>query len=158
MRRPKTTCSACWTSWTRCPTGKPVGCSPVTSERAGAMDSDRLAHRVAGLSPAKRALLEHRLEALGPAIPRRASGDGHPLSFAQQRLWFIDQLEPRNPLYHITRAVRLRGPLDVGALQAALDAIAARHEAVRTTFQSIDGRPVQRLAAPRAVTLAQVDL
>jgi aspartate racemase len=122
------------------------------------MDSGQLAHRVAGLSPDKRALLERHLEARGPAIPRRATRGAPPLSFAQQRLWFIEQLEPRNPLYHITRAVRLRGSLDIGALQAALDAVVARHEAVRTTFQSVDGSPVQRVGPPRAVTLARIDL
>ena len=66
-----------------------------------------------------------------------------PLSFAQQRLWFIDQLEPGNPVYNTPRGVRLRGTLDIAALESALTELVHRHEALRTTFRDLHGEPVQ---------------
>ena len=64
-----------------------------------------------------------------------------PLSSAQERLWFLDHLEPDSPVYNIPKAIRLRGPLDVAALRRSLDAIVDRHEALRTTFTEDDGVP-----------------
>ncbi|MBI2998772.1 MAG: non-ribosomal peptide synthetase, partial [Deltaproteobacteria bacterium] len=125
---------------------------------------DELKGRIATLSPAKCALLGLRLKKKGsdaPAqqtIPRRVTSDLAPPSFAQQRLWFLDQLEPNSPLYNITRAVRLKGVLDVEALQRALDGIVARHEILRTTFISVEGSPVQTIAEGRTVELAMIDL
>src|SRR6185503_8717071 len=72
-----------------------------------------------------------------------------PLSFAQQRLWFLDQLDPANASYNITRAVRLEGPLDLQDLRRALNAIIARHESLRTNFISVEGEPVQVIAPAR---------
>ena len=66
-----------------------------------------------------------------------------PLSFAQQRLWFLDQYEPDNILYNIAHAIRLQGALDVTALEQSLNEILWRHEALRTTFSIVDDRPVQ---------------
>jgi len=80
-----------------------------------------------------------------------------PLSFAQQRLWFLDQLEPGNPFYNFSRAVRLRGPLDLRALSQALDEIVVRHESVRTVFGE-DGELFQQVNAPRALPLPLIDL
>ena len=78
-----------------------------------------------------------------PAIlPVPRDGD-LPLSFAQQRLWFIDQLEPGNSAYNFPAAVRLKGPLNVVALEQSVNEIVKRHEALRTTFATVDGRPVQ---------------
>jgi hypothetical protein len=77
-------------------------------------------------------------ENAAPAAPlsrRRAEGPCPP-SFAQERLWFFDQFEPRSPVYHIARALHLDGPLDLGALQSALDMVAARHETIRTSLES----------------------
>ena len=74
------------------------------------------------------------------AIPH--SGD-LPLSFAQQRLWFLDQLAPERPTYNLSNAFRLIGPLDVEALAQSLSEIVRRHEALRTTFEAKDGQPVQ---------------
>ncbi len=72
-----------------------------------------------------------------------------PLSFAQQRLWFLDQLDrSAGAAYHMPAGLRLRGELDLQALRATLDRIVARHEALRTTFVKIDGQAVQRIAPP----------
>ena len=65
------------------------------------------------------------------------------LSFAQQRLWFLDQLAPRRPIYSIPSAMCLNGRLHVAALEQTLREIVRRHEALRTTFASVGGRPVQ---------------
>src|SRR2546428_1269443 len=111
-----------------------------------------LSHRIATLSPEKRALLELRLMKKDAAvadrhvIPRRGALDACPLSFAQQRLWFLDQLEPDSPVYNIVKALRVRGRFDVDVLQQTLNTIVARHEALRTTFTVVDGNPVQVIA------------
>jgi amino acid adenylation domain-containing protein len=76
-----------------------------------------------------------------------------PLSFGQQRLWFLDQLEPGTAAYNITRAVRIRGPLDRSALAASLQEMSARHESLRTTIGETDGAPFQRVAPEIAVPL-----
>ena len=84
---------------------------------------------------------------------RRAAGD-LPLSFAQQRLWFLDRLEPGSALYAMPAAFRARGPLRPARLARALDAVVARHEALRTTFPESaarGGEPVQRIAPPPPV-------
>jgi amino acid adenylation domain-containing protein len=81
-----------------------------------------------------------------------------PLSFAQQRLWFIDQLEPGNAAYNLPFALRLRGALDVDALERGLAAIIHRHETLRTRFVSDGGEPVQVIDPPHPVSLAVVDL
>ncbi|MBZ4423371.1 condensation domain-containing protein, partial [Myxococcus sp. RHSTA-1-4] len=81
-----------------------------------------------------------------------------PLSFAQQRLWFIDRLEPGSALYNILTPVRLKGPLDVASLERAFTALVGRHEALRTTFGTVDGQPVQVIAPPSGFTLPVVDL
>ena len=72
-----------------------------------------------------------------------------PLSFVQQRLWFLDQLEPGNPVYNLVWAVRARGELDVTALEQSVACVVARHEALRTSFASVDGRRCSGLRASR---------
>ena len=79
-----------------------------------------------------------------------ARQDGMPLSFAQQRLWFLEQFENLGNAYHMRTRRRLRGELDRAALARALDHIVARHEALRTTFTLVDGVPTQRIAPPDA--------
>ncbi len=94
-----------------------------------------------------------------PAIPQRDPLVPPPLSFAQQHLWFLDQLEPNSPLYNLPGpAVRLRGRLDVEAVQLALDATVARHEALRTTFTAVTGNRMQVIHEHRQVELAVIDL
>ncbi|MBV9624350.1 MAG: amino acid adenylation domain-containing protein, partial [Acidobacteria bacterium] len=83
-----------------------------------------------------------------PAIPKLAGRDRLPLSFAQQRLWFLDQLEPGNPIYNIPQMFRLRGVLDAPRLERSLNAIVARHESLRTSFQAENGEPIE-VVAPR---------
>jgi len=87
------------------------------------------------------------LVAAGPPV-RPGETRRAPLSFAQRRLWFLDQLEPAFAAYNIPVAVRFSGPLDVAALAGSLDAIAARHETLRTTFESVQGEPAQVIAGP----------
>ncbi|MDF5714836.1 MAG: amino acid adenylation domain-containing protein [Rhizonema sp. NSF051] len=81
-----------------------------------------------------------------------------PLSFAQQRLWFLDQLEPGNPFYNISRAVILKGSLNVTALEQSLNEIVRRHEVLRTNFRDVDGYPVQEIASALNITLPIIDL
>ena len=81
-----------------------------------------------------------------------------PLSFAQQRLWFLDQLAPGQATYNAPRAYRLEGPLAIGAVIAAVRAVVARHEVLRTTLPAVDGVPVQRIAPPPAVPVPVIDL
>ncbi|HEX6372652.1 MAG TPA: amino acid adenylation domain-containing protein, partial [Longimicrobium sp.] len=80
-----------------------------------------------------------------------------PLSFAQQRLWFLEQLGSLGGTYHIPMRLRLRGVLDRAALVRALDRIVARHEALRTTFPAVDGEPVQRVASIQASAFRLVE-
>ena len=76
-----------------------------------------------------------------PGLRPRQSDSEPPLSFAQQRLWFLEQLEPGAGTYVIPMACRLIGELDVGILQRAVDALVRRHETLRTTFAVRDGEP-----------------
>ncbi|HET7231280.1 MAG TPA: amino acid adenylation domain-containing protein, partial [Longimicrobium sp.] len=97
------------------------------------------------------------LPVLPPVVPTGRTGP-LPLSFAQQRLWLVDRLEPGSAAYNMPYALRLRGALDVGALRASVDGLARRHEALRTTFAERDGVPVQVIHPPAPVELPVVDL
>ncbi|MFC1431718.1 non-ribosomal peptide synthase/polyketide synthase [Streptacidiphilus sp. N1-3] len=92
------------------------------------------------------------------AIPVAERGDEPPLSYAQQRLWFLDRFEPGSTEYTTLSVLRLTGPLDVGALRTALDGLVARHEALRTTFAERDGRAWQVVGPPYPVELPCEDL
>ncbi|HSR22931.1 MAG TPA: condensation domain-containing protein, partial [Candidatus Eisenbacteria bacterium] len=81
-----------------------------------------------------------------------------PLSFAQQRLWFLEQLHPGRAVYNLPVGWRLRGDLDLAALRAALDGVVARHHTLRARFVSEDGRPRQVIDPPGPVELALVEL
>ncbi|WP_442937032.1 amino acid adenylation domain-containing protein [Nostoc sp.] len=87
-------------------------------------------------------------------IPQITNRESVPLSFAQQRIWFLEQLEPNSPAYIVSNAQRLTGKLNVGVLQRSLDAIVVHHEALRTNFiRSPDGSPIQVIGTPRPVEL-----
>ena len=115
---------------------------------------------IAGLS---RMVDETRRESRGVSMPplkrvRREEGAALPLSYAQQRLWFLHQIDPWSPTYHLQSAVELCGPLDVAALGAALNEVVRRHEALRTGFAEIDGEPVQVVAPAHRVPLPLFDM
>jgi amino acid adenylation domain-containing protein len=92
-----------------------------------------------------------------PLVPVARDG-GLPLSFSQQRLWFIDQLLPGDSSFNLSASVRLSGHLDLGAFLRTLDEIVKRHEILRTTFDGSSGMPVQLVAAWQSVELVRVDL
>ena len=122
------------------------------------------------LSAAKRALLEARLrgekprtagtaaESASAPIPRRAPGQDIPLSFAQERFWFLDRLQPGLSSYNIPAGLRLTGALDAGAVERALGTLVRRHELLRTTFHEVDGVPLQVVAPAGALALPVEDL
>ncbi|HEX9940150.1 MAG TPA: condensation domain-containing protein, partial [Longimicrobium sp.] len=94
---------------------------------------------------------------LPPIVPVDRSAP-LPLSFAQQRLWFLERLGDLGGTYHVPTRLRLEGELDRPALRRALDAILARHEALRTTFVEVEGEPVQRIAKESRFHLLEHDL
>ena len=137
-------------------------------------DGDRLRYSAppGALTPTLRAELANRkgdiltllseastIGRYAPPAPVTARRDGGiPLSFAQERLWFLDQLTPGASVYHVARALRLVGRLDVSALHASLREIVRRHEALRTTFVAVDGEPRQLVAPTLDLPLPTVDL
>ncbi|MEG4504364.1 amino acid adenylation domain-containing protein [Microcoleus sp. F6_B4] len=92
-----------------------------------------------------------------PIVPMGREGN-LPLSFAQQRLWFLDQLVPNNPFYNVPAALHLTGSLNFSALQQTFNEIVRRHEALRTTLAVVSGQPVQRIAAAFHLPINVVDL
>src|ERR1051325_4097923 len=81
-----------------------------------------------------------------------------PLSYAQQRLWFLHLLDPQSAAYNMPFALRLLGRLDVPALERTLNEIVRRHEVLRTTFDALDGEPAQLIAATQPLELPLTDL
>jgi amino acid adenylation domain-containing protein len=122
--------------------------------------------RLSRLSPAKLALLLRALQedagrgaaALDRPLCRDAGSPPAPLSFAQRRFWFLDQLEPGSPLYNLPVALRVSGPLDAAALAASLGAAIRRHAVLRTRFEAAQGEAVQIVGAPCDRPLATLDL
>jgi amino acid adenylation domain-containing protein len=106
------------------------------------------------------ALLRERgiSKAAGEKISKRNANRDIPLSFAQQRLWFINQLEPESAAYNVPAGIRLEGKLDVKALERSLQEIVRRHEVLRTTFRSDRGEPAQVIGEDWRVTLPVEDL
>ncbi|HEX7243483.1 MAG TPA: amino acid adenylation domain-containing protein, partial [Longimicrobiaceae bacterium] len=115
-------------------------------------------------APTVAALAEHVDAALAAgrsaagAIPRRAGKGPSPLSFAQQRLWFIHQLDPASSAYNVPFALRLRGSLDTAALRFALTEVVRRHEAVRTVLVEQGGEPMQVVLPGASVPVPVVEL
>ncbi|MCI0660912.1 MAG: amino acid adenylation domain-containing protein, partial [Acidobacteria bacterium] len=107
---------------------------------------------ISSLSPEKRTLLALKLKERGGQF------NTFPLSFAQRRLWFLDQLYPESPVYNISAAIRITGLLDTTALERSLDEVVRRHEILRTSFTSVDGEPMQVVAEKRSASLKIIDL
>ncbi|HEY0605461.1 MAG TPA: condensation domain-containing protein, partial [Herpetosiphonaceae bacterium] len=108
-------------------------------------------------------LLGYLLEEEGTIDDRQVirSRDPHaeiPLSFAQERLWFLDQWDPGNPAYNLLFAARVKGDLQVDAFKRSLNEILRRHEALRTTFRVVDGQPHQIIAPTLELPLSVIDL
>ncbi len=116
--------------------------SPSIAELASRMDAARREEQ--GMVP--------------PPITPVPRNEDLPLSFAQERLWVLDQIEPNNPLYNIPRTLRMRGPLRVDALEGAINEIVRRHESQRTTFTVKDGNPVQIIASELSIPMIVRDL
>jgi amino acid adenylation domain-containing protein len=93
-----------------------------------------------------------------PPIDRISREGDLPLSFAQQRLWFLSQLEPDNPLYNSPAAIRLKGQLNIAALEQSLNEILRRHEVLRICFKTVEGRPVQVISPVTPLSLPVIDL
>ncbi|MEG3973100.1 amino acid adenylation domain-containing protein [Microcoleus sp. herbarium8] len=116
------------------------------------------------LSASKQALLAQRLrgeiQSDSPMnlIPRRSSTDPAPLSFPQQRLWLLQQIDRINPSYNEHAAIQLKGLLNVPALERSLNEIVQRHESLRTTFKMMEGQPVQIISPSLTLKLPTVNL
>jgi amino acid adenylation domain-containing protein len=115
--------------------------APTVAEFAAAVETARAAERPSA-----------------PPLTRRPTGGPAPLSFAQQRLWFLATLAPESTAYHMPYKVALRGGVDGRALQTAVDGLVARHETLRTTFLTVDGTPVQVVQPTGRVRVAVVDV
>ncbi|HSE19254.1 MAG TPA: amino acid adenylation domain-containing protein [Pyrinomonadaceae bacterium] len=126
-------------------------------------DQADIENRRSKLSPTKRDLLakllrEGNATAGGNVIPQRNTGEPAPLSFAQQRLWFLEQLTPGSAAYNISRKVTFKGPLCVATLQQSLNELFRRHESLRTSFSTVADNLVQCVAPPAEFPLQQIDL
>ncbi|HSK81092.1 MAG TPA: amino acid adenylation domain-containing protein, partial [Thermoanaerobaculia bacterium] len=111
---------------------------------------------VAGLA----AVIE-RLQGAELAVPqlvRSERPERLPLSFAQERLWFLDRLQPDSPFYNLPLAIEMRGALSVPTLAASLSEVVRRHEGLRTSFPRVNDSPVQRIAPTLDVAPPRVDL
>lgn len=121
-----------------------------------------LSKRIAELSPTKRALLESKMKGtLGlrrDIIIPRANRESVPLSFSQQRLWFLEQLIPDSSIYNLCGAVSLKGFLNVDLLKRSFSDIIRRHETLRTVFKAVAGQPVQKILPEVELPLPVVDL
>jgi amino acid adenylation domain-containing protein len=120
--------------------------------------------RKAKLSAAKQSLLEKRLQGKAvttgsiPAITRTVDGEHGPLSYAQQRLWFIDQLEPGSTAYNMVFALRFEGRLNKKALGDAMHEIVRRHAILRTCFVEQNGRVMQQISTHSFPVVEEMDL
>ncbi|MDP2097884.1 MAG: amino acid adenylation domain-containing protein [Methylobacter sp.] len=118
--------------------------------------------RIADLSKEKQALLLKRIKersvSVHQSIAKRADVAPCPLSFAQERLWFLAQMEPDNPFYNMAGAVQVQGNLNVPVLEQALNEVVRRHEALRTTFRIIEDEARQVITDSVAITVDAIDL
>jgi amino acid adenylation domain-containing protein len=93
-----------------------------------------------------------------PSIGRIVSEDPAPLSFSQERMWFIQRMYPENAAYNLPISIRFRGPLDLAVLGQSVNEMARRHENLRTTIRMVDDRPVQRIVPFTMIDLPLIDL
>ncbi len=120
--------------------------------------------RIAKLSPEKRALLMMRLKKKMSARPnkqiitKRTDTTKFPMSYAQERMWFLHQWEPESPLYNIPAALRLSGKVDLEILKKSLREIMQRHEVLRGTFNEKDNQPIQDIVAEEDLPFSFIDL
>lgn len=119
--------------------------------------SSRIKFTPAQFAAIKQRLAEKAAEQLIPRRPAHLAMQA-PLSFSQERLWFLYQLEPESYAFNISNAVRLLGELNLPALESTLNEILRRHEALRTTFENVDGEPVQIIATEMRIPLRLIDL
>jgi amino acid adenylation domain-containing protein len=123
-----------------------------------------LTERIAALSPEQRALFAAKLKNRGlstpqpKVIPRRKQPNYNRLSFDQERIWIVDQIEPGNPAYNIFSVSYLSGRLDTSLMERAFNEVVRRHEILRTTFTEIDGEPRQVVSPSMFIPLELVDL
>ncbi|HEY0078548.1 MAG TPA: amino acid adenylation domain-containing protein [Pyrinomonadaceae bacterium] len=126
-----------------------------------------ISERISALTPEQRALFEARLKKKGlhappplETIPRRKDRDSPtcPPSIDQERLWFIEQLQPGNTAYNIFTASRIQGSLNVPVMERVINELIKRHEVLRTTLRSVEGLPVQVIAPELKISLAPIDL
>jgi Condensation domain len=127
------------------------------------MLSNDVGKKIEQLSAEKRALLQQRLERARTTesdvlIPRRKATDPRVLSFGQQQLWLVDQLSPGSSAYNVPYPVRIRGGLNVDALQRGISAVIARHEVLRTFFLNLKGQPFPAVAKQWSLALREIDL
>ena len=130
---------------------------PTETDRAS------LAAKAAALTPAQRAMLERKLRERAAAAPRekpivRRRQTVAPLSFAQELLWLVDQLSPDQVNYNVPRMMRLRGPLNVAAMEKAVTTIVERHEVLRSSIVVVDGSPIQKVRPAAPTLLRLIDL
>src|ERR1051325_2146072 len=123
-----------------------------------------LTERIAALSPEQRALFAAKLKERGlstpqpQVIPRRKQQNYNRLSFDQERIWIVDQIEPGNPAYNIFSVSFLSGRLDTALMERAFNEVVRPHEVLRTTFTAIDGEPRQVIAPEVFIPLELTDL
>ncbi len=123
-----------------------------------------LIEEIKKLSPERRELLERLLKKEPPRssgsviIPRLRKSNLVPVSFAQQRLWFLDQMDPGNHAFNVPVALRVSGPLQVAVLEQCLGEIVRRHEVLRTIFKVVEGQPMQFINPPSKFSLGVEDL
>ncbi|HEV3037470.1 MAG TPA: amino acid adenylation domain-containing protein [Candidatus Angelobacter sp.] len=127
-----------------------------------AVETETIQERIAGLSAEKRALVEKLLKGSSKTVPprigKRQSSGQAPLSFAQQRLWFFEQLLPGTPVYNMHMEPRFPAVFDPSVLERSLNEMVRRHEILRTSFATVDGKPVQIVSQELKVELPVVDL
>lgn len=124
-----------------------------------------ISQKIAGLSPEKLKLLAQKLNKKKvnvlsqiPIVSQSRQSHTFPVSFAQQRIWFLDQLQPGNPSFNICQFMRLIGRLNVAALEQSFQEVVKRHEVLRTNFTVVDGQPLQVIAPPPVLKIPIVNL